>query len=67
MYDYREAMTEDVKQWITDEVDLADWTEDRGGLEQTEILRCLYALSLYHHVNALKLPCFVVGWMIHIV
>lgn len=34
MYDYREAMTEDVKQWITDEVDLADWTEDRGGLEQ---------------------------------
>lgn len=34
MYDYREAMTEDVKQWITDEVNLADWTEDRGGLEQ---------------------------------
>lgn len=27
MYDYREAMTEDVKQWITDEVNLADWTE----------------------------------------
>ena len=34
MYDYREAMTEDVKQWITDEVNLADWTEDREGLEQ---------------------------------
>lgn len=34
MYDYREAMTEDVKQWITDEVDLEDWTEDREGLEQ---------------------------------
>lgn len=34
MYDYSEAMTEDVKQWIADEVDLADWTEDRGGLEQ---------------------------------
>ena len=34
MYNYREAMTEDVKQWITDEVNLADWTEDRGGLEQ---------------------------------
>ena len=34
MYDYREAMAEDVKQWITDEVDLADWTEDRGGLVQ---------------------------------
>ena len=34
MYDYREAMTEDVKQWIADEVDLADWTEDRVGLEQ---------------------------------
>lgn len=34
MYDYREAMTEDVKQWITDEIDLADWTEDREGLEQ---------------------------------
>lgn len=36
MYDYREAMTEDVKQWITDEVNLADWTEDRGGLEQSQ-------------------------------
>lgn len=34
MYDYREAMTEDVKQWITDEVNLADWTENREGLEQ---------------------------------
>lgn len=34
MYDYREAMTEDVKQWITDEVNSADWTEDRRGLEQ---------------------------------
>lgn len=34
MYDYREAMTEDVKQWITEEVNLADWTEDREGLEQ---------------------------------
>lgn len=34
MYDYREAMTEDVKQWITDEVNLSDWTEDREGLEQ---------------------------------
>lgn len=28
MYDYREAMTENVKQWIADEVDLADWTEE---------------------------------------
>lgn len=34
MYDYREAMTENVKQWITDEINLADWTEDREGLEQ---------------------------------
>lgn len=34
MYDYKEAMTEDVKQWITDEINLADWTEDREGLEQ---------------------------------
>ena len=34
MYDYREAMTEDVKQWITNEVNLSDWTEDREGLEQ---------------------------------
>ena len=34
MYDYREAMTENVKQWITDEVNLSDWTEDREGLEQ---------------------------------
>lgn len=34
MYDYRKAMTEDVKQWITDNINLADWTEDREGLEQ---------------------------------
>lgn len=34
MYDYREAMTEDVKHWITNEVNLADWTEDIEGLEQ---------------------------------
>lgn len=34
MYDYREAMTEDVKEWITNEVNLADWTEDREGLEE---------------------------------
>lgn len=32
MYDYREAMTEDVKQWITDEVKFSRL--DRGGLEQ---------------------------------
>ena len=34
MYDYREAMTEDVKEWIKNEVDLTEWTEDREGLEQ---------------------------------
>ena len=34
MYDYREAMTEDVKEWIKENVDLTDWTEDREGLEQ---------------------------------
>lgn len=34
MYDYREAMTEDVKEWIKNEVDLTKWTEDREGLEQ---------------------------------
>lgn len=32
MYDYREAMTEDVKQWITDEVNFSRL--NRGGLEQ---------------------------------
>lgn len=32
MYDYREAMTEDVKQWITDEINFSRL--DRGGLEQ---------------------------------
>lgn len=34
MYDYREAMTEDVKEWIEENVDLTEWTEDREGLEQ---------------------------------
>mgnify|MGYP007096938813 CR=1 FL=1 len=34
MYDYREAMTEDVKEWIKENVDLTEWTEDREGLEQ---------------------------------
>lgn len=34
MYDYREAMTEDVKEWIEENVDLTEWTEDRKGLEQ---------------------------------
>lgn len=34
MYDYREAITEDVKEWIEENVDLTEWTEDREGLEQ---------------------------------
>lgn len=34
MYDYREAMTEDVKEWIKENIDLTEWTEDREGLEQ---------------------------------
>ena len=34
MYDYREAMTEDVKEWIKKNIDLTEWTEDREGLEQ---------------------------------
>lgn len=34
MYDYREAMTEDVKEWIEENVDLTEWTEDMEGLEQ---------------------------------
>lgn len=34
MYDYREAMVEDVKEWIKENVDLTEWTEDREGLEQ---------------------------------
>ena len=34
MYDYREAMTEDVKEWIKENVDLTEWTEYREGLEQ---------------------------------
>lgn len=28
MYDYREAMTEDVKEWIKENIDLTEWTED---------------------------------------
>lgn len=27
MYDYREAMTEDVKEWIKENIDLTEWTE----------------------------------------
>ena len=34
MYDYREAMTEDVKEWIKENIDLTEWTENREGLEQ---------------------------------
>lgn len=34
MYDYREAMTEDVKEQIKENIDLTEWTEDREGLEQ---------------------------------
>lgn len=34
MYDYREAMTKDVKEWIKENIDLTEWTEDREGLEQ---------------------------------
>lgn len=34
MYDYRKAMTEDVKEWIEENVDLTEWTEDREGIEQ---------------------------------
>lgn len=34
MYDYREAITEDVKEWIKENIDLTEWTEDREGLEQ---------------------------------
>lgn len=34
MYDYREVMTEDVKEWIKENIDLTEWTEDREGLEQ---------------------------------
>lgn len=34
MYDYREAMTEDVKEWIKENIDLTEWTEDRERLEQ---------------------------------
>lgn len=34
MYDYREAVTEDVKEWIKENIDLTEWTEDREGLEQ---------------------------------
>lgn len=34
MYDYREAMTTDVKEWIKENIDLTEWTEDREGLEQ---------------------------------
>lgn len=34
MYDYREAMTENVKEWIKENIDLTEETEDREGLEQ---------------------------------
>lgn len=34
MYDYEEAMKEDVKQWISEEINLSDWTDDREGLEE---------------------------------
>ena len=33
-YDYLEAVTEDVKQYIKDEIDLEEWKDDRDGLEE---------------------------------
>lgn len=69
MYDYREAMTEDVKQWITDEVDLADWTEDRVGLEQQLnddlwTADSVTATAADHiHLTGCRLPCmYSITW-----
>lgn len=33
-YDYLEAVTEDVKQYIKDEIDMKEWKDDRDGLEE---------------------------------
>jgi hypothetical protein len=33
-YDYLNAICEDVREWIADEIDAADWTGDREGLEE---------------------------------
>lgn len=34
MYDYKEAVLEDVREYIKDEVNLEDWKDNRDGLEQ---------------------------------
>ena len=33
-YNYLEAVTEDVKEYINDEITRTDWTDDRDGLEE---------------------------------
>ena len=33
-YNYLEAVTDDVREYIRDEVDLAEWKGDRDGLEE---------------------------------
>ncbi len=32
-YDYNEAITEDIKEYIKNEIDLTEYTDDRDGLE----------------------------------
>lgn len=34
MYDYRRAVENDVREWINDNIDSKEWTEDREGLAQ---------------------------------
>lgn len=33
-YNYLEAVTDDVREYIENEIDLADWKSDRDGLEE---------------------------------
>lgn len=33
-YNYLEAITDDVREYINDEIDRADWTDNRDGLEE---------------------------------
>ena len=59
MYDYREAMTEDVKEWIKENINLTEWTEDREGLL---FLLSFPSLYITFHSSAPFLPVGLVGY-----
>lgn len=46
MYDYLESVINDVREYVADCIDRADWTNDREGLEETLYDDCFIADSV---------------------